>query len=338
MPPTPTAATAPALKGEDLYERVGQVGEGTYGKVYKARNKQTGEYVALKRIRMEAEKDGFPITAMREIKLLQSLSHRHVVRLMELMVSKGAVYMVFEYMDHDLTGILGHPQLKFGHEHIKCLMKQLLEGLGFLHHKGVLHRDIKGSNLLVNRLGELKLADFGLARLFQKKVKRDYTNRVITLWYRPPELILGATAYGPEVDMWSAGCIMVELFTGKPIFQGHNEITQLEQIWRIMGTPQKESWPDVDQLPWYELVKHVSSETRAPRFRESFAKCMTPAALELAEALLSLNPKRRPSAVEALTKFAYFVQEEPAACNPEEYVTMVANAPCIDWKAWTAQY
>jgi len=185
--------------------------------------------------------------------------------------------------------------------------------------------DTLGSNLLVNRLGELKLADFGLARLFQKKVKRDYTNRVITLWYRPPELILGATAYGPEVDMWSAGCIMVELFTGKPIFQGHNEITQLEQIWRIMGTPQKESWPDVDQLPWYELVKHVSSETRAPRFRESFAKCMTPAALDLAEALLSLNPKRRPSAVEALTKFAYFVQEEPVACNPEEYVNNGGN-------------
>lgn len=178
-----------------------------------------------------------------------------------------------------------------------------------------------GSNLLVNRLGELKLADFGLARLFQKKIKRDYTNRVITLWYRPPELILGATAYGPEVDMWSAGCIMVELFTRKPIFQGNNEITQLDHIWRTMGTPQKETWPDVDQLPWYELIKHVSSEARAPRFREMFAKIMTPAALELAEALLSLNPKRRPTAVEALTKFAYFTEEEPAACNPEEYVT-----------------
>ncbi|KAI8602211.1 Pkinase-domain-containing protein, partial [Dissophora ornata] len=308
---------------EDLYERVGQVGEGTYGKVYKARNKQTGEYVALKRIRMEAEKDGFPITAMREIKLLQSLNDRHVVSLKELMVSKGAVYMVFEYMDHDLTGILAHPQLKFRHEHIKCLMKQLLEGLGFLHHKGVLHRDIKGSNLLVNKLGELKLADFGLARVFQKKTKRDYTNRVITLWYRPPELILGATTYGPEVDMWSAGCIMVELFTRKPIFQGHNEITQLDQIWKIMGTPQKDAWPDAEQLPWYVLIKHVNSETRASKFREMFGKIMSPAALDLAEALLSLNPKRRPTAVEALTNFAYFTEEGPAACMP-------ADLPKID--------
>ncbi|KAG0323624.1 kinase subunit of RNA polymerase II carboxy-terminal domain kinase I [Dissophora globulifera] len=313
-----TQPATPAPKAEDLYERVGQVGEGTYGKVYKARNKQTGEFVALKRIRMEAEKDGFPITAMREIKLLQSLSDRHVVSLKELMVSKGAVYMVFEYMDYDLTGILAHPELKFRPEHIKCLMKQLLEGLGFLHHKGVLHRDIKGSNLLVNKLGELKLADFGLARMFQKKTKRDYTNRVITLWYRPPELILGATTYGPEVDMWSAGCIMVELFTRKPIFQGHNEITQLDQIWKVMGTPQKSTWPDVEQLPWYELIKHVSSESRASRFRELFGKIMSPPALDLAEALLSLNPKQRPTAVEALTKFAYFTEEEPAPCLPAD--------------------
>ncbi|KAF9955699.1 kinase subunit of RNA polymerase II carboxy-terminal domain kinase I [Mortierella alpina] len=316
--PLPSPTAAPMLKGEDLYERVGQVGEGTYGKVYKARNKQTGEYVALKRIRMETEKDGFPITAMREIKLLQSLSHRHVVSLKELMVSKGAVYMVFEYMDHDLTGILAHPNLKFRPEHVKCLMKQLLEGLGFLHHKGVLHRDIKGSNLLVNKLGELKLADFGLARLFQKKTKRDYTNRVITLWYRPPELILGATAYGPEVDMWSAGCIMVELFTRRPIFQGHNEIMQLDFIWKTMGTPQKETWPGVDQLPWYELIKHVNSENRSSRFREMFSKYMSPAALDLAEALLSLNPKKRPTAAESLANFAYFTEEEPAACLPED--------------------
>ncbi|KAG0279480.1 kinase subunit of RNA polymerase II carboxy-terminal domain kinase I, partial [Linnemannia exigua] len=314
----PSTLFTPPLKGEDLYERVGQVGEGTYGKVYKAKNKQTGEYVALKRIRMEAEKDGFPITAMREIKLLQSLNHPHVISLKELMVSKGAVYMVFEYMDYDLTGILAHPNLKFRPEHVKCLMKQLLEGLGFLHHKGVLHRDIKGSNLLVNKQGELKLADFGLARVFQKKTKRDYTNRVITLWYRPPELILGATGYGPEVDMWSAGCIMVELFTRRPIFQGHNEITQLENIWKTMGTPQKESWPGVDQLPWYELIKHLNTENRASRFREMFGKLMSPAALDLAEALLSLNPKGRPTAIEALNNFAYFTEEEPAPCLPEE--------------------
>jgi serine/threonine protein kinase len=117
----------------------------------------------------------------------------------------GAVYMVFEYMDHDLTGVLSQSQFTFSDAHLKSLCHQMLAGLAYLHHKGVIHRDIKGSNILINRRGELKLADFGLARFYQKRRRTDYTNRVITLWYRPPELLFGATVYGPEVDMWSAG-------------------------------------------------------------------------------------------------------------------------------------
>ena len=113
--------------------------------------------------------------------------------------------MVFEYMDHDLTGVLGQTQFAFEDSHLKSFCKQMLSGLAYLHHKGVIHRDIKGSNILINNRGELKLADFGLARFYQKRRRSDYTNRVITLWYRPPELLLGTTVYGPEVDMWSAG-------------------------------------------------------------------------------------------------------------------------------------
>jgi hypothetical protein len=201
-----TPVTAFNTRGE-LYAIVSQVGEGTFGKVYKARNTVTNVYVALKRIRMEAERDGFPVTAMREIKLLQSLRHENVVRLYEMMVSNGAVYMVFEYMDHDLTGILSQTQFSFSESHLKSLCQQMLAGLAYLHHKGVIHRDIKGSNILINNRGELKLADFGLARFYQKRRRSDYTNRVITLWYRPPELLFGATVYGPEVDMWSAGYV-----------------------------------------------------------------------------------------------------------------------------------
>jgi CTD kinase subunit alpha len=170
---------------------------------------------------MESERDGFPVTAMREIKLLQSLRHQNIVRLYEMMVShgksyvmeisrlihlsSGSVYMVFEYMDHDLTGILSQTQFSFTDANLKSLCHQMLAGLAYLHHKGVIHRDIKGSNILINNRGELKLADFGLARFYQKRRRSDYTNRVITLWYRPPELLFGATVYGPEVDMWSAG-------------------------------------------------------------------------------------------------------------------------------------
>lgn len=115
--------------------------------------------------------------------------------------------MVFEYMDHDLTGILSQQQFQFTDAHLKSLCHQMLSGVAYLHQKGVIHRDMKGSNILINNQGVLKLADFGLARFYQKRRRVDYTNRVITLWYRPPELLLGATVYGPEVDMWSVGYV-----------------------------------------------------------------------------------------------------------------------------------
>ncbi|PPQ98560.1 hypothetical protein CVT24_004051 [Panaeolus cyanescens] len=303
----------------ELYKILNQVGEGTFGKVYKARNTVSGLHVALKRIRMEAERDGFPVTAMREIKLLQSLRHKNVVQLFEMMVSKGAVYMVFEYMDHDLTGILSQTQFKFESGHLKSLCHQMLAGLSYLHHKGVIHRDIKGSNILINNRGELKLADFGLARFYQKRRRADYTNRVITLWYRPPELLFGATVYGPEVDMWSAGCIMLELFTKKPIFQGNDEIHQLEVIFSILGTPTIERWPDVVHLPWFELVR-----PRHPlpnKFRQGFQGWMSSEALDLAERLLTYDPSQRITAMDAMSH-PYFTREEPSAILPEGLSTL----------------
>ncbi|RKP07913.1 kinase-like domain-containing protein [Thamnocephalis sphaerospora] len=325
VPPTPVSASVPQIdlgSGSQLYERLGQVGEGTYGKVYKARNRETGQLVALKRIRMETERDGFPITAMREMKLLQSMCHENVLKLYEVMILKGSVYLVFEYMDYDLAGVLAHPKLQYDESHAKCLLRQLLEGLRYLHKKGVLHRDIKGSNLLLNKCGDLKLADFGLARLHRRGRNADYTNRVITLWYRPPELLLGETKYGPEVDVWGAGCIMLELLTGKAPFQGQDEISQLEQVYNTLGTPDTERWPGVVDLPWYHLVR--PKEARPSAFRERYASLLSPAALELAEQLLSMNPAGRPSAEEAL-EHRYF-SEKPLACSP-------ASLPCIegDW-------
>ncbi|KAI8584764.1 hypothetical protein K450DRAFT_168067 [Umbelopsis ramanniana AG] len=317
----------------EKYEKIGQVGEGTYGKVYKARSKVTGELVALKRIRMESEKEGFPITAMREIKLLQKLRHKRIVQLSEIMVSKGSVYMVLEYMDHDLTGVLGHPEFRFEPAQAKSLIKQMLEGVAFLHHMGVLHRDIKGSNLLLNKKGELKIADFGLARIFQKRRTHDYTNRVITLWYRPPELLLGATAYGPAVDMWSVGCIMLEFFTGKPVFNGSDEISQLEIIYKIMGTPDETIWPTVVDLPWWELMR--PKQPLPAKFRELFARyvdyevlqqcfLMSDGALELLEALLALDPSKRPSASDAL-KFPYFVAESLDTGSPANLLEITGD-------------
>ncbi|KAK3044728.1 hypothetical protein LTS18_000514, partial [Coniosporium uncinatum] len=198
--PRPTLKPEFAASDSVYYRKPGNesvVGSGTYGKVFKAIHVYTNDGVALKKIRMEGERDGYPVTAVREIKLLQSLNHANVVKLQEVMVEKNDCFMVFEYLSHDLTGLLNHPTFKLDAAQKKDLAKQLFEGLDYLHRRGVLHRDIKAANILVSNEGQLKLADFGLARFYQKRGKLDYTNRVITIWYRPPELLLGETQYGP---------------------------------------------------------------------------------------------------------------------------------------------
>ncbi|EOY25416.1 Cyclin-dependent kinase C,1 isoform 2, partial [Theobroma cacao] len=182
----------------DCFEKLEQIGEGTYGQVYMAKEIKTGEIVALKKIRMDNEREGFPITAIREIKILKKLHHENVIKLKEIVTSpekddqgrpdgnkyKGGIYMVFEYMDHDLTGLADRPGMRFSVPQIKCYMRQLLTGLHYCHVNQVLHRDIKGSNLLIDNEGNLKLADFGLARSFSNDHNANLTNRVITLWYR----------------------------------------------------------------------------------------------------------------------------------------------------------
>ncbi|KAG2460533.1 CDK12 kinase, partial [Polypterus senegalus] len=224
----------------DKFDIIGIIGEGTYGQVYKAKDKDTGELVALKKVRLDNEKEGFPITAIREIKILRQLNHPSVVNMKEIVTDKqdaldfkkdkGAFYLVFEYMDHDLMGLLESGLVQFSEEHIKSFMRQLMEGLDYCHKKSFLHRDIKCSNILLNNRGQIKLADFGLARLYNSEESRPYTNKVITLWYRPPELLLGEERYTPAIDVWSCGCILGELFTKKPIFQANQELPQLELI------------------------------------------------------------------------------------------------------------
>ncbi|KAK1825317.1 serine/threonine protein kinase, CMGC, CDC2/CDK sub [Friedmanniomyces endolithicus] len=277
------------------------IGSGTYGKVYKAMHVYTGRMVALKKLRMEGERDGFPVTATREIKLLQSLNHINVVPLQEVMVERNDCFMVFEYQAHDLTGLLNHPTFALTDAHKKHLAKQMFEGLEYLHRRGVLHRDIKAANILVSKTGELKFADFGLARFYQKRQKQEYTNRVITIWYRPPELLFGETQYGPAVDIWSAACVLVEIFTRHAIFPGDGgEINQLDKIYNVLGTPSRSEWPGITELQWYELLRptHRLPNTFAEKYKDSGR--ISDDAFELLEAMLSYDPANRPMAADVL--------------------------------------
>ncbi|KAF4555088.1 Protein kinase domain-containing protein 5 [Elsinoe fawcettii] len=319
MKPRPEVAPDHIHSESVYYRKDGNesvVGSGTYGKVYKAIHVYTKQSVALKKIRMDGERDGFPVTAIREIKLLQSLHHDNVVSLQETMVEKNDCFMIFEYLSHDLTGLLNHPSFDLTPSHKKNLAKQLFEGLDYLHRRGVLHRDIKAANILVSKSGQLKLADFGLARFYAKNRKQDYTNRVITIWYRPPELLLGETQYGPAVDIWSAACVLVEIFTKHAIFPGDGgEINQLDKIYNVLGTPSRNVWPGIVDLQWYELLR--PQQKLPSTFAEKYRDRVTPEAFGLLEAMFQFDPELRPAASDVL-EHPYFTVEEPKPSPPSE--------------------
>ena len=271
-----TDADIPNISGYNNYEILG---EGTYGKVYKAEiierpshtndqvptafahnnRKHNCEYVAIKKVKTDHEADGIPATAIREISLLRELDHDNIVRLRDVVSmredAKSQLFLIFEYLDMDLKNFMKRYQ---GGKPMPLALAvsysiQCLRGMEYCHSHRVLHRDIKPDNLLLNIRGEMKLADFGLARTFTIPI-RMYTHEVVTLWYRPPEILLGSKNYSTSVDMWSIGCVMCELITNSAIFSGNCEIEQLFKIFEILGTPNEGCWEGIDELP------HVNSE------------------------------------------------------------------------------
>ncbi|XP_067825938.1 cyclin-dependent kinase 9 [Heptranchias perlo] len=304
------------------YEKLAKIGQGTFGEVFKACHRQTGKKVALKKVLMENEKEGFPITALREIKILQLLKHENVVNLIEICRTKatqfnrykGSIFLVFDFCEHDLAGLLSNANVKFTLAEIKKVMQMLLNGLYYIHRNKILHRDMKAANVLLTRDGVLKLADFGLARAFslaKNSQPNRYTNRVVTLWYRPPELLLGERDYGPPIDLWGAGCIMAEMWTRSPIMQGNTEQHQLTLISQLCGSITAEVWPNVEKCELYQKLELPKGQKRKVKDRlKVYVK--DPYALDLIDKLLVLDPAQRIDSDDALNHDFFWTDPMPS--------------------------
>ncbi|EGZ28733.1 hypothetical protein PHYSODRAFT_349235 [Phytophthora sojae] len=291
----------------ERYQKLEKIGEGTYGVVYKAKDRVTGEVIALKKIRLEAEDEGIPSTAIREISLLKELQHCNIVRLYNIVHTERKLTLVFEYLDQDLKKYLDVCEKGLEKPILKSFLYQLLRGIAYCHQHRVLHRDLKPQNLLINREGELKLGDFGLARAFGIPV-RSYTHEVVTLWYRAPDVLMGSRKYSTPVDIWSVGCIFAEMANGGPLFAGTSEADQLDRIFRLLGTPTMEIYPAIIDLPEYRRDFPVYP---TPDNLAHLVPTLDADGVDLLEQMLQYDPAKRITAADAMAH-PYFSDLSPA--------------------------
>lgn len=287
---------------------------------------EKNEIVAIKKIRMGHRKDGVSITALREIKILQEIHHPNVISLLDVFASRANLNMVLEFCITDLEAVIRDRSILLSPAEVKCCLKMVLEGVADCHRKWVLHRDLKPSNILIGSDGNLKLADFGLGRIFASPNER-LTSQVITRWYRPPELLFAAKSYGPSVDIWSVGCIFAELMLRFPYMAGDSDIDQLSKIFQARGSPKDDDWPNHQLLPAYISF----TDTPEPDHRMLFT-ASTPAALDLLNQLLFLNPLKRISATKALSH-PYFTEEYPPACDVLTFLEKVKSSAAVKSKS-----
>eukprot|EP00761_Pharyngomonas_kirbyi_P013254 gb/GECH01013281.1/.p1 GENE.gb/GECH01013281.1/~~gb/GECH01013281.1/.p1 ORF type:complete len:306 (+),score=55.91 gb/GECH01013281.1/:1-918(+) len=285
----------PGVEGLDRYRKLEKLGEGTYGVVYKAEDKHTGDVTAMKKIRLENEDDGVPGTAIREISLLKELPHPNIVNLRDVIHNETKLYLVFEFLNRDLRKFMDGVHGLLDPLLIKSYMYQMVNALYFCHSHRILHRDLKPQNLLIDRQGHIKLADFGLARAYNLPI-RSYTHEVITLWYRAPEILLGSRHYSTPVDIWSIGCIFAEMIKKDPLFPGDSEIDQLHKIFRVCGTPNEEIWPGSTSLPHFKST----FPTWHPRSLSDVLPPFDNLGIDLLEKMLEYDPAKRITAKDAL--------------------------------------
>lgn len=316
----------PAIEGcrsVDEFSCLNRIEEGTYGVVYRAECKKTKEIVALKRLKMEKEKEGFPITSLREINTLMKAPHENIVRVKEIVVGSNMdkIFIVMEYVEHDLKSLMESMKKPFLLGEVKTLLLQLLSAVAHLHDNWILHRDLKTSNLLLSHRGILKVGDFGLAREYGSPLKA-YTPIVVTLWYRAPELLLETPKYSTPIDVWSIGCIFGELLTMKPFFPGKSEIDQLNLIFKDLGTPNDKIWPGYSDLPVVKKVTFANIPYNS--LSQRLGNKINKTGLDLMTRFLAYCPERRISAVNALQHD--FFKENPQPIDPSMFPTWPAKS------------
>jgi len=277
------------------YKKLEKLGEGTYGVVYKACNTETGEFVAIKKIKLDHSDEGLPATTLREISMLKQLTHPCIVDLIHANYEEDRLYLIFEYVEQDMKAYMDSLSKAPSEKTIKKFMYQLLSGLYHCHKHRILHRDLKPQNLLIGENDTLKLADFGLGREHGIPIEQ-LTHEVVTLWYRAPEILLGTKKYSGSVDMWSVGCIFAEFYKKEALFMGDCEIDQMFQIFKVLGTADEESWAGVSNLADYQSI--------FPRWRrqplQNVVNTISKNGLDLLEKCLVYRPGDRIYAKQAL--------------------------------------
>lgn len=301
----------------DKYTKERKVGEGTYAEVYVGRSRETDRLIAIKSIKTSDFKDGLDMSAIREIKFLQEIRHRNVIELVDVFSTTASISLVLEYLPADLEMLIKDKSLIFRPADVKSWLLMTLRGLHHCHRSFILHRDLKPNNLLVAPDGQIKLADFGLARATALP-REEMTPLVVTRWYRAPELCLGARFYTGAIDVWSVGAIFAELMLRTPYLPGTDDADQLILTFKALGTPSEQAWPGITELAGYKQLQPRIQKFPSPKRTDlqQLFLAASDSALDLLQGMLQLCPSKRFDTETAL-RSAYFV-EAPKATKPED--------------------